>query len=104
MNIKLKDLRYTAYAGDSDNVVASFANNIDRDIYIDGLREAYPDVKQGHFGGDTIDPQVTDINSGMYEALKAIKKIAGTIPGKGTLQAAKIWGIIDKVTEKAEVK
>jgi hypothetical protein len=38
----------------------------------------------------------------MYEALREIKKIAGTIPGKGTLQAAKIWDIIIPLIAKAK--
>lgn len=66
----MKNLIYTVYAGTPDNVVAAFANNIDRDMYLDDLREAYPDTKQGHFDGSTIVPQSTDINTAMYEALE----------------------------------
>jgi hypothetical protein len=34
-------------------------------------------------------------------ALEKIKTIAGTIPGKGTLQAADIWNIVRVATDKA---
>jgi hypothetical protein len=40
----------------------------------------------------------------LYEALKEIKKIAGTISGKGTQQASEIWNIINPLVAKAEGK
>ena len=40
-------------------------------------------------------------NKDMYDALKEIKKIAGAIPGKGTLQASEIWNIINPLLAKA---
>jgi hypothetical protein len=99
----LKNLIYSVYAGTSDNIVAAFANNIDRDMYLDDLREAYPDAKQGHFDGSTIVPRITDINSDMYDALKFAIELSER-PEKDIKSEAVLLHMILEAIDKVEGK